>query len=207
MGRPAIEQMGFFPTPDLARIIDFVNFMVRLHHSFSREREQAVRGITLTLVALLADLTDAHVPDSRRDSRRIFQIKWLVRDQLYNPALNVSLIAEWLHCSADYLSHIFHKGTGETLIHYIHRQRVSGAMEALANPALSVSEIAWACGFSDAGYFTRVFRKHTGSAPLAYRRKVQQVGHVGLAAPPFICDGRSAVPDTGSALEGARATA
>ncbi|AHF91888.1 AraC family transcriptional regulator [Opitutaceae bacterium TAV5] len=168
-GRPDIEQILFFPTPDLKRLIDLVDYLTLLGNASTAEAESAVRGLTLAMLAVLGDLARTETPELRQEPQRIFQVKWLVRDQLYNRELNVILVAQRLGCSADYLSHLFHKETGETLIHYIHRQRITGAVQALANPALSVSEIAWACGFSDPGYFTRVFRKHTGLTPQAYR--------------------------------------
>ncbi len=169
-GRPEIEAINFFSTPDLRRLVELVEFLARAAQSGGPEREATVRGLALGLFASLAGLARAETPEPGGESRRIFQIKWLVRDQLQNPALKVSFIAQRLHCSADYLSHLFHKETGETLIHYIHRRRLSGAVEALDNPALTISEIAWACGFADAGYFTRVFRKHFGVTPQAYRK-------------------------------------
>jgi AraC-like DNA-binding protein len=172
-GRPDIGQIMFFPTPDLKRLVNLVDYLTLLGNSSTVEAESAVRGLTLAVLAVLAGLAHAEAPglhqEPRQEPQRIFQVKWLVRDQIYNHELNVILVAQRLGCSADYLSHLFHKETGETLIHYIHRQRINGAVQALVNPALSVSEIAWACGFSDPGYFTRVFRKHTGLTPQAYR--------------------------------------
>jgi AraC-like DNA-binding protein len=173
-GRPDIETISFFSTPDLRRIVEMVEFLAQAAHSGGPRHETTARGLALALFATLADLTHAETPDVRHESQRIFQIKWLVRDQLYNPELNVTFMAQRLGCSADYLSHVFHKETGETLIHYIHRQRMRGALEVIGNAALTVSEIAWACGFADAGYFTRVFRKHTGLTPQAYRKRLAE---------------------------------
>lgn len=173
-GKPDIETISFFSTPNLRRIVEMVEFMVQTSQSAVPLRETVVKGLGLALFGTLADLTRGETPDARQEPQRIFQIKWLARDQLYNPELNVTFMAHRLGCSADYLSHIFHKETGETLIHYIHRQRMLGALEVIGNPALTVSEIAWACGFADAGYFTRVFRKHTGMTPQAYRKNLAE---------------------------------
>lgn len=173
-GKPDIETISFFSTPDLRRIVEMVEFLVQASQSAGPLREMVVKGLGMALFATLADLTRGETPDARQEPQRIFQIKWLVRDQLYNPELNVTFMAHRIGCSADYLSHVFHKETGETLIHYIHRQRMLGALEVIGNPALTVSEIAWACGFADAGYFTRVFRKHTGMTPQAYRKHLAE---------------------------------
>ncbi len=170
-GRPEIGTINFFPTPDLGRIVGLVDLTIGVHQSTASRRKTAVEGMASGLFAMLADLTRTNLADPRGESRRIFQVKWLVRDQLYNPDLNVTFIAHRLGCSPDYLSAFFHKQTGETLIHYLHRQRMSGAIEMLGRHELSISEISWACGYADAGYFTRVFRKHTGMTPQAYRQQ------------------------------------
>jgi AraC-like DNA-binding protein len=170
-GTPEIEAIRFYSTPDLRLIVEQINYLVQLRHSGSRQAEPAVRGLALAVVSVIADLVQTPTPDIRHESQRVFHIKWVVRDQLYNPGLNVRFIAQRLGCSADHLSHIFHKDTGETLIRYIQRQRMTGALAALDNPRLTVAEIAFACGFADAGYFTRVFRKQTGMTPLDYRKR------------------------------------
>jgi AraC-like DNA-binding protein len=173
-GRPEIEAITFYNTPDLRRLIEQAEHIVQLSQSCATHAAIAAGGLGLGLLAVLADLSRADTPEAG-ESRRIFRIKWLVREQLCNPALNVTFLAQRLECAPDYLSYVFHKETGETLIHYIHRERMTGAIEALTNyPALTVSEIAWACGFVDAGYFTRVFRRHTGLAPVDYRKRCGQ---------------------------------
>jgi AraC family transcriptional activator of pobA len=44
------------------------------------------------------------------------------------------------------------------------------AQRELAYTTLSVKQIAFDLGFSDAGYFTRFFQRETGQAPSAWRR-------------------------------------
>jgi len=43
------------------------------------------------------------------------------------------------------------------------------AQRLLDDPALNVAEAARAAGYADPAYFSRVFRKHTGRSPRAYR--------------------------------------
>jgi AraC-like DNA-binding protein len=168
--RPGIDPVRFYSTPDLRRLVELAEFLVQVQQPVGTLKEAASRGLGLALFATLAELAQGETPDLMRESARVFQIKWLVREQLCNVSLNVTFLAARLGCSADHLSHVFHRDTGETLIHYIQRQRLRAALELIGRPALTVSEIAWSCGFADAGYFSRVFRKHTGFSPVAYRR-------------------------------------
>lgn len=50
------------------------------------------------------------------------------------------------------------------------QRRIARACEMLADPRVSVTEIALACGFSSSQHFATAFRKHMGATPSAYRR-------------------------------------
>lgn len=95
-------------------------------------------------------------------------------------ALSVQLIAEWLGCSADYLSHRFKSETTESLSTYINRIRVERAAELLNKTNLSVKEISWACGFAEESYFIKKFNETFGITPGLYRRTDREL----LPAPP-----------------------
>lgn len=167
---PDIEVIEFFETPYLRRITGLVDQLVDAVHAETPSKGYLVKGLVMAVLSNLLILAERTGDPILQDRGKVFQTKWIIREHISNPKLNVKTIAEKLHCSADYLSHLFAAETGETLIHYIHRQRISGASLALRTTLLSISEIAWASGFSDAGYFTRVFKKETGLTPLEYRR-------------------------------------
>ncbi len=60
--------------------------------------------------------------------------------------------------------------TNMSPIEYLTACRIRVATRLLASdPALSVTEIAYRCGFNSSQYFARVFRAYVGCAPRAYR--------------------------------------
>jgi len=59
---------------------------------------------------------------------------------------------------------------GTTPIKYLQRYRIHQAKKLLKESGLSVTEIALKVGFSDSGYFSRVFHRETGLSPEAFRR-------------------------------------
>jgi len=88
----------------------------------------------------------------------------------FQSAINTAGIARELHCNPDYLGRIFRQVKGITLTDFIHQRRLREARALLRESALNVDQIAQACGFQDGGYFRRIFRRHEGMSPLAYRR-------------------------------------
>ena len=62
--------------------------------------------------------------------------------------------------------------TGLTPLQYLMRCRIEQATRLLAErPGMSITDIAFACGFNSSQYFATVFRSATGCAPSAYGRR------------------------------------
>lgn len=66
-------------------------------------------------------------------------------------------------------SRSFRKHCGITFQEFVQRTRIEEAMRLLRNPNMPILDIAFAVGFKDQSYFTRVFKKHVGIAPTAFR--------------------------------------
>ncbi len=78
-------------------------------------------------------------------------------------------IAAALGVSPAYVSRIFRQQTGRALWDYVNEFRVARACELLDHSDMTVTEIAFAVGFSDAAYFSRVFHTTNGKSPASYR--------------------------------------
>lgn len=55
---------------------------------------------------------------------------------------------------------------------YLQQLRIKNAMLLLADPTRNISDVAYAVGFNDSGYFSRVFKQETGKTPKAFRRQI-----------------------------------
>ncbi len=73
--------------------------------------------------------------------------------------------------SAEYLTRLFKKEIGMTPRQYLMDRRLENAANSLAlmDGSLSISQIARQCGFSDALYFSKVFKQRYGVSPKFYR--------------------------------------
>ena len=88
----------------------------------------------------------------------------------YMEPLNLEGLATRFAINKNYLSSRFHREMGVTVTDYINRVRVRRAEELLEKTALSMQNVAEQCGFSDANYFTRIFKKINGLSPNEYRK-------------------------------------
>lgn len=65
----------------------------------------------------------------------------------------------------------FVAATGLSPIDYVQRLRVEDAKRRLERTEDSVDEISWRVGYEDAAFFRRLFKRTTGMAPGAYRKR------------------------------------
>ena len=75
------------------------------------------------------------------------------------------------HYSVTYFSKIFRKKVGMCFRDYVTHQRIGMAKRMLTlNEHTKIAYIAYLCGYQDVSYFSRMFKKKTGSTPGAYRQ-------------------------------------
>lgn len=87
--------------------------------------------------------------------------------------LSVSQIAEIHKMSCAHFIRSFHASCGISPAAYRMSGRIGQAKNLLADTELSVGAIAQQCGFTDALYFSRIFRKHSGLSPSRYRAQLR----------------------------------
>ncbi|PWW06939.1 AraC family transcriptional regulator of arabinose operon [Mangrovibacter plantisponsor] len=85
--------------------------------------------------------------------------------------MTVDALAKMVFLSPSRLAHLFRSEMGETIFSWREKQRVNRARALMQSTELSVSNIAEAVGYSDAMYFSRIFRRHNGVAPREYKKR------------------------------------
>ncbi len=95
-------------------------------------------------------------------------------DFYYSSEISLSWLAAQCGVSDSYLSTSFRKETGMTVTDCINTTRIRQALILLNTSELSIGDIASRCGFPDANYFSRVFRKLQGLSPKQYRDRIRK---------------------------------
>lgn len=86
--------------------------------------------------------------------------------------LGLQSLADALQLSPGYLSELFHRETGHTVVQHITNQRMKHALHLLKTTQLQIQHVAQLCGIPDANYFSKLFRKHHGVTPRQFRQSL-----------------------------------
>jgi signal transduction histidine kinase/AraC-like DNA-binding protein/ABC-type sugar transport system substrate-binding protein len=162
------EAIGDIPVIVLTGQVLTERDMARLNQGVATVLSKGVFSVEETLT---------HVEMALERNRELSQqAQQLVRQAMayihehYAEPISRTDLAEHVALSEDYLTACFRREVGVTPITYINRFRVNQAQHLLLDTDKTITEIARDVGFSDSGYFSRVFRREVGLSPTGYRQ-------------------------------------
>lgn len=140
----------------------------------------AIKLKILLLQLLLKIMQKAIEEESKGDSERLpAYIQDKIRSACAyisdhrNEDLTLADAAASAELSEFYFSRLFKQTLGVSFSDYLAEQRISLALKLLANPTLTISEVAFGSGFQSISNFNRVFRIKVGTTPKEYRSMCQ----------------------------------
>ena len=94
----------------------------------------------------------------------------------YKEKIILEKVANEFNYSVGHLCRKFKQDTGDSIVNYITKYRISVATRILfENRDLSIEEVALEVGFNDVQYFNKIFKKYVGMTPGQYRSEVTKV--------------------------------
>lgn len=96
-----------------------------------------------------------------------------VTEHIDTPDLKIDNIADAMGMSRSVLYLKIKQQLGMTPIDFVRHVRIMRACELLKNTDESLSSVAFAVGFSDPKYFSKVFKRETGIVPTEYRERTK----------------------------------
>lgn len=102
----------------------------------------------------------------------IYQITSFV-EQYYFKKITLEQMAKRYNYNYQYLSTYFANKMKLTFNEYLNTIRINKSKELLANSTLSYQEIAQQVGYADQSYFSKTFKKYTGTTPAKYKKGIR----------------------------------
>lgn len=168
---------GTLPTPKFTFAENQLSAILECHVGAVMETgEEQEEARILLLISLLRYLqlsviTHAGFPSEDWSVKKTVHIEaimdWI--EKAYKQPFHLDVLAEELHLSPYYVSHLFKQYTGVSLTDYVTVRRIREACVLLGSSDLSVQQIAREVGRLSAPYFCKLFKKHKKMTPLDYR--------------------------------------
>jgi AraC-like DNA-binding protein len=120
----------------------------------------------------LAAVSGAQAELSSPDRQALLRARAFIADHIREPTLDRSRVAAATGLSVRRLNGLF-QAEGTSIGEEIRRKRLATVASALRDPrfgALSISEIAFSCGYTNLQHFSTLFRAAFGRTPRDYRR-------------------------------------
>jgi len=139
-------------------------------------REIAIKAYIYRLMVILLRKHVKHMLTPREydiRKKRLERFNGILKfiEENYQEEITLEKLCLMANLSKYRFCHLFKELTGKTFSEYLNIVRVNRAEELLCETDMSVTEIALKCGFSDANYFSRVFKKHKKTIPSRVSRE------------------------------------
>ncbi len=107
--------------------------------------------------------------EAQKAENAVSKVKQYI-DEHFCENITRDTLGEIVYLSPGYLAATFKKITGSSLGSYIIEKRVERAKELLSEGSLTVSEVAFAVGYDNFTYFSRLFKNKVGIMPKEYKK-------------------------------------
>ncbi|HFI0054247.1 TPA: response regulator [Streptococcus suis] len=104
-------------------------------------------------------------------SPHVQEIVTIVHQQ-YAKELTLKDMSAHLFLNTVYLGQLIKKETGHTFAELLNHQRIKVAQQLLLSSQLGIEEICFQVGYTNVGYFYKIFKRICGESPKNYRQKL-----------------------------------
>ena len=157
----------------------FIQFIMDVYHLFQHLKPDDMTTIIKKIESTntFADLL-AYMKDQLSDLFAQYRMNENVANVLevigrdYQKDLSLKDISKELYINPVYLGQLIKRETNSTFAELLNKQRIKAAQQLLLAKNDSIEDVCYAVGYSNVGYFYKVFRKLCGKSPKAYRKQV-----------------------------------
>lgn len=126
-------------------------------------------ALSLLIMEISQEFLEMSYKMRQNISSNVARIMEWIKVNYFKP-LSVTDIAEEFNYNPDYLSALFRKSTGYTLIQYINKTRIDISKALITNYEISIKEAAYSCGYYDEKYYMKTFKKFENMTPSQYKK-------------------------------------
>lgn len=133
----------------------------------------AAKGNLLTLLGNVLPLFRLRQAGADEDRDSVKAVLSYCMEHYAQP-ITLNSVADALHLSKFYISHMFRERMNYSFTRFLHDLRVEHACDVLKQKNVDITDAAFRSGFSSIRSFNRIFLENTGMSPRQYRKLYRQ---------------------------------
>ena len=156
------------------------SLLFKIRETCSHESHLAPLLASLTFCEFLTELAQTAVPVADETiSEAEKNLPHSLRQALnyvryhYDKKISTADLCAYCNLTPQHLIRLFKKHLGVTPLQYINKSKILHAIDLLRNSELSIKEIAYALGFDNPNYFSRLFTKEESISPAEVRERIR----------------------------------
>ena len=140
------------------------------HHTMSDSDAFKIEGLLYLFFSKLCE-DRKEIPSMNKEENTNNYINKAIEfiQNNYHNSIKVTDIANYICLNRSYLTSIFQNNLNMSPQKFLMKFRITKAAELLYNTNLSITNIAYSCGYSDPLAFSKAFKKIKGISPKEYR--------------------------------------
>ncbi len=165
---------------ELESILTSIAHEIRTHDEFA---SIVARGYLMALVGLFSrrlhqTRSSPYFRHQLREDIIVTAISEYIKENYFDPNLNIGHLARQVGLSRNYLITYFHKHTGHTPYRFLLLTRMEKACELLRSKNRSIAWIAEKVGFTSSFHFSTTFKSIIGVSPSEFRYQLKVIGRL-----------------------------
>lgn len=108
-----------------------------------------------------------------RYSKHVYDVLMLI-SQEYQKELTLKSVSEKIYLNPVYLGQLIKRETGLSFAGLLNKKRIKMAKQLLISTNYGVEEICFKVGYSNMGYFYKIFKQSSGVSPKIFRQNYQK---------------------------------
>ena len=165
---------NYFLTTHRKEYLKLFREICRLYDTKLASDELILQGLLLQMIGMMERETGgAEEKGAGKSNHRLLIEKALsfIEDNL-TEELTLERVAEYVSLSPIHFHNTFKASTGRTLRAYVEEARLKRAVNLLVSTNMTLTRIAFECGFSSQSYFSFVFKRSMGKTPREYAKEL-----------------------------------
>lgn len=177
------ELPDFMEISSVCYIKELFEKLYGLYNTGLADDELMVQSLILELIYFLKknSLAVKSHNGARGGNRQIIEDTLEYIQENLTTDMDLALLAKRASFSRIYFHKLFKASTGRTIHQYIEEQRIKKSINLMISTDMTLSQVAYECGFSSQSYFCYAFKRNTGLTPRAYTKEIAKQYSEGLA--------------------------